>query len=283
VVLFTPSIPFAELLPTGYVFNLGNVPEHDAFTLLAWLAENDWDYQTNGPAKIGGAGWKDSYNVEFQNAMKAYAKTHPKQFDYIGGFTTDFAFLWQTEIEALKDADYIFPPSVPTSFMTQYRKAGYDAKFICADTQSAFTDLIDDASLWDEINGAIFVVSSRWWNDPGPIVDFTKGILNEKHSPETAEKIQRKGSGYLSLGTSLNSMLSIIRNAVEVVGPEALDSQAIYDSAEAYSIEINGLKLYSFNSEKRYLCNYKRIYIADEDEQNLILASDGWIPVVTEP
>jgi len=95
VVLFTPSVPLRELLPPGYIFDLGNVPEHDAFTLLKWIAENDWDYQANGPARIGGAGWTDSYNVEFQDAMKRYARAHPEQFDFIGGFATEFGFLWQ--------------------------------------------------------------------------------------------------------------------------------------------------------------------------------------------
>ncbi len=283
VVLFTPSIPLRELSPPGYVFDLGNVPEHDAFTLLKWIAANDWDYQTNGPARIGGAGWTDSYNVEFQNAMKKYAQAHPEQFDFIGGFATEFGFLWKSEIEALKDADYVFPPSVPTSFIEQYRDAGNDAKFICAETQAAFTDLIDDARLWEEIDGALFIRASRWWNETGPMIDFTNRILDETHSASRAQEIRNMGSGYLSLGTSLYTMLEIIRQAAETVGPDNLNSQAIYDSAQLYSFTADGLPLLDFTETKRYLMNYRLVYRADATEEDLVPISENWLPVVVEP
>lgn len=59
VVVFTATGSIQELNPPGYVFSLGVVPQYEAMTLLKWIAENHWDYQTRGPAQIGGTAWTE--------------------------------------------------------------------------------------------------------------------------------------------------------------------------------------------------------------------------------
>ena len=283
VILFTPSIPLRELSPPGYIFDTGNVPEHDAFTLLKWIAENDWDYEANGPAKIGGAGWEDSYDIEFMDAMDRYAEAHPDQFEFIGKYIKEFTFMWSMEVEALKDADYVFPPSVPVSLMEQYRKAGYDGKFICGETHAAFMSLIDQSNLWDDIDGTLYIRTSRWWTEHGPMIDFTNRILNESHSPDKASEIRQMGSGYLALGSCFYPIVDIIRITAETVGPENIDSQTLYDAAKSYSRTIDELDRYSFGETKRYLIDYLRVYRADRTRQDLMPVDDNWLPVVLEP
>ena len=73
---------YQEMLdPPGYVFVMGPIPEHQAYTFLSWIAENDWDYESNGPAKIGGASWAEGYSESFMAGMKEYSEAHPDQFE----------------------------------------------------------------------------------------------------------------------------------------------------------------------------------------------------------
>ncbi|MFC2027691.1 ABC transporter substrate-binding protein, partial [Chloroflexota bacterium] len=165
VVVFGVSGDPDELSPPGYVFNLGTIPRHEGLTLLKWIAENDWDYETKGPAKIGGAGWNDAYSGWWLEAMEDYANAHPEQFDWVSGHLTGIGtFTWGPEVEALKDCDYLFVPTIMTNFVKEYLAAGYAGKFIGASTHAAFFGQISDAGLWDEIDGMLFIASSRWWN-----------------------------------------------------------------------------------------------------------------------
>jgi len=90
MVLFALTSQKEGFHPPGYVFNLGIDPRYDGYTMMKWIAENDWDWKTKGPAKVGGAAWTESYSDELLDGMKEYCKAHPDQFDWTGGFLTDF-------------------------------------------------------------------------------------------------------------------------------------------------------------------------------------------------
>jgi len=247
-----------ELQPPGYVFGAATYPQHEALTLLPWIAENDWDYQANGPAKIGGAGWNDGYSGWFFQAIEDYADAHPEQFEWIGGNLTNFSFTWGPEVEMMKDADYVLPCSVMASFVREYREAGYDGKLIGSDVQMAFAGMIDSAQLWDEIDGMLIIRSSRWWNEEGEIINLTKELLNKNHAGN-AEEIMRGGVGYISV-LNLYEILEIVRQAVEAVGPENFDTQALYDAAQNFSLVVDGVERASFSDTKRYSTNYYAVY-----------------------
>ncbi len=168
IVLFGVSGNPDDLSPPGYVFNLGTVPHHEALTMLKWIAENHWDYSSNGPARIGGAGWEGPYTVWWLDSMQDYARAHPDQFEWVEGRLTRYgSFMWQSEVDALKDCDYVYVPTVMINFVKEYREAGHDGTFIGASTHAAFMGQIKDARLWDEVDGMLFISSSRWWNEEG--------------------------------------------------------------------------------------------------------------------
>ncbi len=279
--LFAASANLEVLMPPGYAFSLGTIPQYDAYTLLQWIAENHWDYRKNGPAKIGGAGWKDDYSPLFFEGMKNYTKEHPDQFEWKGGHLTDFGFVWASEIEALKDCDYVYPPVPMHVFIRDYRDSGYDAVFIGTDPHAGFLDIIDDGAYWDEIDGMLFIRASRWWTEQGVIIDLTKQLLHENHESK-AEEIMRSGVGYLST-SCFYQLLQIIRNAAEDAGPGNLDSQAVYEAAVNYTERIDEVDRYSFDETKRCSTNYYVIYEADGARLNLYRADPDWIPMVTEP
>ncbi len=275
---------YQEMLdPPGYIFVMGTIPEHQTYTILNWIAENDWDYESNGPAKIGGASWIDGYSQSVLAAMENYSEAHPDQFEWVGGYLTNFSFTWGPEVEALKDCDYVFPCVMPIAFIREYRGADGTAKFIGADPHAAFFSLISDAQFWDEIDGSPFIRGgSPWWNEDGELMNLTRKLLYENH-PDEAEEIIRAGSGYTAISGIFYPMLDLIANAVEAVGAENFDSQTIYDAAKSYTLVIDDVERVGFTETKRYGYSNYLIYKASAADEDIIRADENWIPHLVEP
>ena len=279
VVMFAMSAGKEGYLPPGYVFNLGIDSQAEGYTMMKWIAENDWDYETKGPAKVGGAAWSESHSDAVLAAMEEYCDAHPDQFEWVGGYLTHFSMNWQAEVEALKDCDYIYPGIVFISFVQQFREAGHTkAKFVGSDTQAAFFNMVDDAELWDEIDGMLFVKFSRWWNEDGEIVDLVKQLLHWNH-PDQAETVIRAGVGYMA-GNQIYAMFQIIADAAEAVGAQNLDSQAIYDAATSFALSTDGVQRLSFNEEKRDGIDAYGIYEARAAEEDIFRVQNAWYPTV---
>lgn len=281
MVLFGASASREGFLPAGYTFCGSILPDHMAYTYLKWIAENDWDYITNGPARIGTAGWTSPMFEDFMDAIQEYCLTHPDQFEWVAGFSTNLGFTWGPEIEALKDCDYLYPPMAAlVTFAKEYRTAGYVAKFIGSDPHAAYMGLIDDADLWDELEGMLFARESRWWNEDGELIDLTKAILYENHS-DSAEKIIRTGVGYLAV-SQVYLMLEIIKEAVEAVGPEGFNSQALYDAAKSFSLSIDNCS-FSYSDTKRIAHDCLGIYELRAKDKDLFRRDPDWQPIIREP
>ncbi len=270
-------------LEGGYVFSLGITPEYEAYTLLKWISENDPHFPKDRPARIGGGSWLDGYGIVWFAAAENYAEVHPDQFEWVEGYLNEFSFIWDVEIEGLKDCDYVFVPSPINNFVEGYRRAGYtQAKFLGSDVQTAFLGMVDKAELWDKIDGMLISRSSRWYNEEGLIIDLTNKLLNEKN-PNSADDIRRMGSGYIA-GQSIYLMLEIIKDAVETVGPENFDSQALYDAAISFSFDLDGVEGFAtFDETKRYVQNYYGIYEARSDGEDLFRADPEWHEQVFTP
>ncbi len=282
IVLFAMTSQKEGFLPPGYTFNLGIDPQYDGYTIMKWISENDWDWKTNGPAKVGGAAWTESYSDIFLDGMKEYCLAHPEQFEWEGAYLTDFGFSWESEVDALKDCDYVYPGIVFINFVKQYRNAGHtEATFIATETQAAFFDMVDDSGIWNEIDGMLFLKFSRWWNEEGEIIDLIKKIMYEYH-PSEAEQIISAGVGYLSM-TQMIPMLNVIADAVDVVGPQSLDSQAIYDAAQSYSLMTDGVVRLSFGEDKRDAVDAYAVYEVRSEGENIFRLHDEWYPTVRTP
>ncbi len=280
--IFAASVASEELSPPGYVFSLGDRAEFHAYTLLRWIAENDWDYIDNGPAKIGGAGWDDAWTSTYLTAAEEYARAHPEQFEWEGGYLTRVAnFKWEPEVDELKDCDYVIPPGIMISFVRDYRNAGYTAKFLGAGAHAAFMAQIDDADLWEEIDGMLFAMATRWWGQDDTLVNLTEQLLYQNNSGD-AEKIMKAGAGYLAM-SNLYILVDLIAKTSESVGPENLDSQSIYEAAQTYSLTIDGITRFNFSELRRDGKNYYAVHRASAVDKTLLLADDDWVPTVNQP
>ena len=273
-----------EMLDTpGYVFIIGVIPEHQAYTLLNWIAENDWDYESNGPAKIGGASWIESYSQSFMDAMQEYAEAHPDQFEWIGGHLSNFTFNWGAEAEALKDCDYVYPCISPVAFVKEYRSINDTTKFIGGDPHLTWFSQVDAAQVWDEIDGTLYIRGgSLWWNEDEELINLAKEILYKYH-PNNAEQIIREGAAYASVAGVCYPILEMIADAVETVGAENFTSQALYDAAISYSQVFDEVEWAGFTQTRRYAYSNYLIYRASAADEDIIRADENWIPHLVEP
>lgn len=280
--LFAASGYEQMLDPPGYVFVIGTIPEYQAYTILDWIARNDWDYESNGPAKIGGASWPDSYSRSFMTAMQEYSMANPDQFEWVGGYLANFTFTWGAEVEALKDSDYVFPCVMPIAFMKEYTIANGAAKFVGADVHLSFLDMIAEAAMWDEIDGMLFIGSRYWWNDDERLVGVARELLQENHPEEAGESTQW-GAGYVAMSATLSPMLDIIADTVEAVGAQNFSSQALYDAATSFCVEIDGTEVMAFTKTRRYSLSGYTVYEASTEDEAVIRAAEDWVPVLVEP
>ncbi len=278
VVLFSSTAREEATTPPGWIFAMDAIPSCYSEAILNWIAENDPDFPQDRPARIGGAFWNDSYGPAILDGGEAYANAHPDQYEWVAGCLNYYSFIWDTEVEALKDCDYVFPPVPPNAFITQYRDAGATAKLIGFDAHLAFFGQLIGADLWDEIDGMLFVQPSRWWNEEGQIIDLTKQLLYENH-PVEADEIIHVGSGYLT-AYQFYLMLEIIKDTVEAVGPDNFDSQALYDAATSFTFSLDSIDDFAtFDETKRSIQNYFGIYEADATQQDIFRISPQWQPI----
>jgi len=284
MVMFTGSAQEEGLEPPGYVFAPAQPQEQAFYTFLKWIAENDWDYRAKGPAKIGLTNWNVPLDVMLAGAIEEYCKIHPDQFKWVGARFTNNSFTWGPEVEALKDCDYVVPPTViMATFAREYRQAGYTAKFIGYDAHLAFLGNVADARVWDKLDGSIFYRSAKYWNEDGPIIDLAKDLLH-KYRPDEADEIMRDGIGYTAIST-FYQMLEIIGNAVKAVGPQNFNSEALYQAAQSYSLSLDGLDDYAtFSPTKRTSYNYIATYELHAADQDIFRIEPGvWHRIIAEP
>jgi len=282
MILFS-LVPNREAVyPPGHVFGLSTLCEYHSYNLLAWIAENDPDFPRDRPARIGGAGWPHDYMLSTLAGAEEYARAHPDLYDWQGTYATSFQFNWQTEVEAFRDCDYVIPPTLMNNFVRPYRDAGYKAKFIGAAIHTGFFSKISQDDIWAEIDGMRVIMPNPWWNEDSEMIGLVKGVL-ERYHPGEAEEIMYTSNGYLS-AYSVYCMLEMIRETVERTGPEGFSPAALYETANHFSMTIDGRVMDTLTPEKRLSRDWFVILEFDAEREELVRVNpDEWLPVMTEP
>jgi len=275
-----PSREMAD--PPGYVFSPGTMLiEHQSYSILNWIAENDPNFPQDRPAKVGGAMWIMPYTEAILRGAEEYADAHPDQYDWVAGHLTNYVFTWEPEVADLKDCDYVIPPTLMQNFVKEYRDLDYTAQFIGGGIHTSFFGKIDQGDYWDEVDGMRILMPHRWWNENDEKIDLYKQILMETH-PDDAEEIMRTSNGYLA-ADGIYIMLQLIAATVESVGPENFSSENLYNTATSFSLESDGVVLDSFTNTKRLSRNYFGMYELRADEKDMFRIDEAWLPVVEAP
>ncbi len=301
MLLFTVAPNPESFEPCEWVFAAGQTSvTFEIYNLLAWIAENEWDYEADGPAKLGAVFWSESYGDACVAACKDYAEANPDQYEWINGYLTDFKFTWPGEIEGLKGCDYIMPPVPMNTFVSQFRDAGHTTNWIGTDAHIAFLDMIEKQGLFEELDGMLLTKPAQWWtdvkDDSVTIAEATEGIepstiatakeMLQTYRPSQADSIIESGIGYLAV-QQLYVMFELIKDTCAAVGPENFSSKAMYDFAHnGWEITVDGCPhSYSANkctsSDGLYI--YKVDASAEEFMDKIYRADPDWSPVQTTP
>jgi len=288
MVVFSSTAEPETIVPPTTTFAL-NVPTSSfAFTLMKWIAENDWDHQSNGPAKIGMTGWQTTYSYELLDGIEAYCTAHPDQFQLVGGSLTALGTMdWGPEVNILKDCDYVFPPATgvsTTTFMKEYLNADGKGKFLGTDAQSSFIGLmLDTFGDWKPFDGMLICQPHRWYNETGDVTDLMNELLDKYHSEKEAAKYRRMGQSYTGSFHSLHAMLQIIRETADRVGPEHVSSATIHDTAISFTMDFDNGQKIEYTEDKRFAWKSFGIYRASAADESMVRIDPRWEPIRFDP
>lgn len=281
--LWTMTTSDTLINPPGWVFCANSPAEAQIQTLLQWISENDPDFPTGRKARIGSAGWEEPYAISLRDGVKAYAQAHSDKFEWVAGLLAPMGVMtWSGEVAALKNCDYVVPPSTGTgmsTFMQEYRAKGYTGKFIGTDAHCAYRGLAIDAIGWAGVDGMFTTQPTRWWNEESPIVDLAKTLLEENHSGK-ADEIIYSGIGYVGSFHQLYAFYQVLQQAVKDVGAKNFDGQAFYDTAIGFKMTWDGYQEWDLTSTKRYTWNYAGIYEWSAQQGDIVRKVPDWLPLL---
>jgi ABC-type branched-subunit amino acid transport system substrate-binding protein len=281
VPIFTWASTTNMLEPPGWVFCVGPTFYDLAMTLVRWLSEQWPDYETSIP-KIGAFGWAVSNNVDAVRAIKDFCQAHPNLFEYVAeaivpAGTTAYP---RSAIEKLKGCDYVFTSDVnagSVSFLTDFLGRGYRTTWVSTESFASGRGLYLDAVGWKGLDGTLTLHTTRWWNEPTPIVELAEELVH-KYRPEKAKNLIHQGLSYVGSFHGMYCFLEILRQAIAEVGAENFDGQAFYDAATKFKAHYDGYPEWGYSETKRYLFSDVLAYKWSADAGDLVRISD-WIPV----
>ena len=279
--LFVSNCDPEVLDPPGYVFLSSPTMNLQGWTMIKWIMEKHWDYEINGPARVGGVCWDtDGHHIMWEQFEK-YAELYPERMEWVRGITTPASTMsFTTEVQQLGELDYVSVPNAMPFFVRDYAIAGYETTFIGTDSAMSWFRLVGDMSLWTDIDGMLFISLTEWWTEDAEFPNLIDQILND-YRPDQVEEFMAQGTGYNSVGNGFQ-ILEGIRFAAEAVGPENVDSQAIYEAMPSVKMVWDGLQRQSYGPEKRGSADLLAIYEVNGSTRDLIRVSD-WLPVESAP
>lgn len=281
IVCFVASLALVE--PPGWVFCLPPLKADKARTLVEWISESDWDYQTEGRIpKIGVVGIAIPPATDEAEAVEAYCQAHPDKFDYVGSYLAPYGTMtWATAVAALEDCDYVYISPIggtmPATFISQFRAAGCTAKFIGTASITAYLGVIEGKVGWEALDGTLTTSTHAWWTYEAPAIDLAKQLLFEYHPKEAYDTI-RSGIGALSGAVWAQYFFEMVKAIVEEMGAENFDGQAFYDTAITTTIQLENLPEVTFTNTDRIGSNSMDIWEWSAAEMDLVRVSD-WLPV----
>jgi len=283
VPVFSLSVVQAMLEPPGWVFSPSNTPSAGMKTLLKWLSENRWDYNTKGIPTVGCVGWSEPVTVGLAETMQEYCQAHPGQFQWAGGFVAPMGTLmWGGEVEKLKNCSFIAVPGYPMGeFIKVFQGRGYSTTFIDAGVAIAYVTFLVDQCGWPALDGLLSTCVSLYWNEPAHMVDTAKELLR-RYRPKQAQEIMDAGVSYVGGFHNLIAAFQILQQAIEQVGAKNLDAQAVYDAAVKYKTAGPmwvGIPEWAFSETKRYLGDHVAVYEFNAKAKDVIRITD-WLSLV---
>jgi len=268
------------LTDPAWVFCMNNLSYDMHYDFLEWIAENDWDYN-NGIPKIGMVGYDMSPNPDQAAALEDYCTAHPDKFDLVGITLVPYGTVtWSAEVNMLKDCDYVdvgpIGAVMPTTFIDQYRSAGYTGRVIGSDSLAAYQGAVVGKVGWTDVDGTLTTHGWGWWTLDAPEMELVTELLFTNH-PSEAYDIRRAGVGGAGGGLQTHFFLQLVKAVIEEVGAENFDGPSFYEAAQNTTVSIEGCGQLSYVGGDRGGRHEYNIWRWSAEAEDLVLASDGWL------
>lgn len=209
---------------------------------------DDWDYAGTGRSpKVGHVGYTLVSSTHYQEGIKKVVNANPGKF---AGNDIQFEraelgnVVWTAEVGRLKSCDYIIVSTagaMVSSFVSQARAGGYTGKFITGmEGFPGFWNLVTDemAGSLDKLYGCHYVAWWPWWDEDVPVIQEVKDYIATYHASNADELLHSSAciSGF-ELGKAIEQA---IRNAIDAVGAENVDSAALKDGLFSIDVQFDG-------------------------------------------
>ena len=277
--------------PPGWVFGFSNTNEDSAKILLHWIAENDWPNKGQGTPKIAMLGWDDTQSISVANAVEAYLKAHPEEYDYVDRITDPVGTMtFTSEAKKLKDkgCDYLAVANAGAfgPLLRDLRAVGSNATLLdCEGSMGALLQMNVKITGWDKLDGQYSAANSYSWNESDPIVDLARTLVHKYRPAGEAQNILSSGNAYVGPAAMMLGILEVLQQAVEKVGVENFDGQAYYDAAIDYMTTSTLWKNYpefGFSETRRKLMDHSMVTgCKGGDVKDYVTISD-WLPDIVD-
>ncbi len=290
VPLITGTLTPAIAADPGYTFCTSGSYDYNTYTGMKWIAENQWDYKTKGPAKMGFVGWQLSSNVVKVNAMQAYAQAHPDQWTYTVTSWTPFGGTFEGVVDQFKDCDYICSTSnLYAGFWKTYLAAGY-SKAIPVDFEGnigAYLDYLVTMNGWQPYDNTVQTLLCPTWSevDKYPLLQDIRDMIMTYRTNGADYTTYADRFGYMAGAYSVSSVfLDILALAVKTVGAANFDSAAYYNACLEYKTDgpmWGNHPVWSFDEDHMLAHNVEIILISAAEKR--MYEKDPWVTMVMAP
>ncbi|MBM4463490.1 MAG: ABC transporter substrate-binding protein [Chloroflexi bacterium] len=279
------SLTVTETLiePPGWVFCFSPPLARGMCGLLGWVAQNDADFPTGRPAKIGFTAWSEPTGKSIMEAMKGYCQSHSDKFEWKGDFMVPVgSVFFGGEADKLKDCDYVASWGYSIGpFLKEYRAKGYKGKLLDLNCTLMYEKLLKDSCGWQALDGTLAGVTCPLWKESLPLVDLAREALERYHAGEARDLIA-SGYGYLGAFQNVMAIFEVVRAAVEEVGAENFSAEAFNNAAINYKPPQGGIwegiPQWGFSETRRYAFDNVKIWEWDAETEDFLLRSD-WFAI----
>ncbi len=278
------SQPTEATLDFPWIFDMVTAQTWQGEYPLQWIAET-WDYAGKGVPVIGHQGWTLTTTTEIQKGIdKVLADSdYAGKFNFVGlDKATMTNVTWSTSYEKFKDCDFVWCSTVGNSlatFVSQMRSLGYKGAFMS--TGDSF------AGYWQLVQGKtpaadLYECYYPWWgsiagsdaNTADWYADMVE-VTQANHPSDWQSRVASTGplTGWIK-GRVLHEAL---KNAVDEVGADKLDGEAIKAGFEAIDLKMEETgNTFTYKDDIHTGLRTSRILTWDVAASKWKPASDKW-------
>lgn len=245
------------LLGHDWVFFMGAALEDQVEVIMKWIVEN-WDYSgTSRNPKVGHVGTDSLVGASHRAGIDQYLAANPGKVDWLGHKASPVSTTsWAAEITPFMTADYVVISMVgpgTATYIKEARTKGLQAELISGTSSvPGYWNLIQSAVPANQLNDLYHMHYVPWVGD-NPFAQGVEALIREYRSQSYADAQLNQASYQVGYAWGI-WLVDIIQRAVDAVGLENLDGEAIREAIVNTDLVVEGWGNRWTLSEENHLC-----------------------------